>query len=276
MDYSEIYKTYDRENEAFENYIQSLREHAQAQRSNFLNVEPFSLSSGVWALNCMQIYYLNNIFFPDEEINRKFNDFGIRKHDLKWMMPIEELITHFDNLSEKGIVIYKNQFMSHLMVYLSVFTTLEVHSWAEVYRTTREGVALLDVTTQIDLAVDRVRYKAKRKYGLTKEQEVTNEIAKEIIKIENEANVKSSTIVSMLKGKFKKDFLFDWLKSSFPYSPNVLKQNQFLLTILPLMKYVFRNLKLAESIEEITDGNYAGKKIEKVHLHIIKKWIFKE
>lgn len=277
MDYSEIYKTCDQENESFENYIQTLKEHALAQRNNFLNTEPFSLSAAVWALNYMQIYYLNNIFFPDEEIYKKFNDFGIKKSDLRWMMPIAELKAHFDDLERKGIVIYKNQFMNHLMVYLSIFTTKDVMSWTELYRATRKGPVLLHPAAQIELAVDRVRPGVKkRNYKLTKEKMMTNAIAKKIIDTEEEANLKPNTIVSMMKGNINKEFLFDWLKDSFPYSPDVLKQDKFLITILPLMKYVFRNLAIPESIEDIPDGKYARRRIDKVQLHIIKKWIFKE
>lgn len=266
---------YNLENERFDKYVLSLNAHSSETKELFLRQEPFSLTGNIAGINYITAVYHNIVFFPDQELYNKFSDFGIRKESLRWLIPINELTSQFKNLEDSGIIIYKCAYIQHLIVYLSIQISLDTAEWGEIYEETRNGKRQLTPTSQIEKALGRINYNAKRKNKLTREQEAGNKVAQYILEVEKDANLPKNTIIGMVKGKIRKQFLVDWLKESFPYTDEVLKGNLFLQTTLPLHRFVFKDKHIPE-LEDIGTEEYKGKSIETIQAQFLRKWFFKK
>lgn len=265
-----IAENYQVQNEAFSNYVEDLRKHAQETKSTFLSVEPFSLTNNINGINYITGVYISVVFFPDEEIYKKFQDFGIPQKELAWMKSIDFYKEQFDLLAHENIIVYKLEFIKHLMVHLSINISNDVLKWAEF----TDGTKAEPITAELRNAKRRINYGMGREYAYSRKKEILNSLAKEFADLEEMNQMKKGELLRLMDGQMTRDFYTTWLEESFPYSSTVLRSNKFLLIIMPLFKEIFKNRKLPE-IEDITDLQYAGKKIETIQAQFLRKWIYK-
>lgn len=261
------------EDKAFDEYMSLFKKHANQVKEQFLKTEPFSLTQNIGGINFLTGVYLGVVFYPDNEIIENFKKFGIPKKELRWLTDLHELRKIFDSIQE-SVIIYKNEFIRHLMVHLSIRITNDVIKWGEVYEETRSGLKLMTSTTQIEKALDRRIKPATKKYSLTRQKEIVNAFAGELLSISNESKIPTTTITRLMKGQVVKQFYIDWLTNSFPYTVNVIKSNKFMNTIFPLLKLIFRDEKIPD-LTNIGD-KYPGKTLEVIRGQYFRKLIFKK
>ena len=278
----EILERYTQENEIFDKYIVELKNHFAKTKESFIRQPPFPLNNIAAANNMINIY-MSTVFFPDDEIEKKFLEFGIKKDDPRWLTNIEKWKEYFTILENAGTIIYRNKFMYYLHCHLTLKISHDVIGWCEIYEETKKGKKPLTLTSQIERALERTNYKSTRPYKPTREKEVLNAFGKEILEIEKNQNLPEHTILGLLRNKnIDKYFYADWLRDSFPYSEKFLKGNLFLSNMIPAFEYIFLDQipGLPKSLDELghnKNGNpkYLGKDLKTIQCQILRKWIFK-
>ena len=269
----DIINKVNQEDKAFEEYMSSLKKHADKVKDQFLKAEPFSLTQNIGGINFLTGVYLGVVFFPDKEVIEKFNQFGIPQKELRWLTDVHELREIFNSI-EESVIIYRNEIMRHLIVHLSIRITSDVIKWAEVYEKTRSGFRMQTPTSQIEKAIDRRKKPAIRKYLSTKEKEITNAFADEILRLSKENAISTTSLTGLIKGQVEKSFYIDWLLCSFPYPVNVIKSNKFLTIIFPLLELIFKDERIP-NLSNIGDY-YPGKSEEVIRGQYFRKLIFKK
>jgi len=258
--------------DAFNDYIKTLKDHASKTKKDFL-VQPVFVLNSEQTINYITGVYLGTVFFPDEELYEKFSEFGIKRQNLRWMIDINDLEQKFHKIRSFGIPVYRLEFMRHLMVHLSIQISIDVISWSEIYEQTRKGPRPVTLTSAIEKAIDRKTYNAKSPQKPGQKKQIAHLMAQELISMEKENIIDASFIISLMKGQIKKEFFIDWLRESLPMSERVLNSNLFLQRISPLLFYILQHKKIP-TLGSI--GNkYLGKSENTFQGQSFRKLIFK-
>lgn len=271
-----IEKQYNWQNENFDVYIKTLKTQSLSIKKEFLGIEPFALTNNIPGINYLTGIYLNTFPFPDEEIFNKFSEFGISKKNLQWMGVLDDLIKEFNTLAASNVIVYKCEFMRHMLVHLSVQISQEVFKWAEITDPKRK-FSEKTLTSELETALDRTKKKPARVYAPTRKKEIMNCLANEIRSIEEQHELGNGTLLRIMKGQITTAFYSDWLELSFPYTKDILKSNIFMQNITPLFRIILRGdgKKKIPEWEDIGQDQYKGKDLPTIQAQALRKWIYK-
>jgi hypothetical protein len=255
-----------RENQALDDYLLAFKKNHDDTKALFLITEPFSLANNVYGVNWLSLIYFNLCFYPDDEIFKKFEDFGVKRSALRWMDGIHVYLDCFEEM-EKEVAFYKMEFMQHLYVHLMIHISLDVFEWADFRRTDN-----FNLSTDLKNAFERFEYNA---FNPTKEYKTEMQfrsMIKDVTELQSNRIVTKTDIFRLLKGQVTKSFYSSWIQDSFPYKSEVLKSNDFLNRIVPLFKLILKKQKWPDPLDP---DKYLGKGEGVVYGQFLRRQLFK-
>lgn len=130
---SEVYKI--KIEKHFEDLLEFFKTRAESTANSFLN-EDYYLKTGNTKKDIdfsVFIYqtYEQLCFFPSEEIIQKFKHYGVPKPILKWLIPMDSILSEIECIEQnRGQIFLKNLALLNIYLHLTIKIRAEIMGWS--------------------------------------------------------------------------------------------------------------------------------------------------
>lgn len=227
------------------NTIQKLKQKSKISKAQFLNHDLSKLKTKpenyVTFLHTITGYYQQFSLFPDEEIIDRFRFWGIPRPQLKWMIPIDEILNELNELgrNEKFILSKTKAFLfiqQHL--YDKIFN--QIFSW---------GIKTTPKKTEIDLAKYSRLFFRRLKDGNGKLKKLKNpgeDLLQNIFSVVknqySDFRTFQTAYMNKVEGKTEKTYLMYILAEGIPISD--ISEADYLRSFFNLFRTICKDKKL--------------------------------
>ena len=276
----------------FEININELKGKAKKTKREFLSMECLEIKDQPNFLNALHLLeiYCDLMFFPDEEIYKKFQEFGYKKNVLTWFCHINEIVEEIEKIELNGdIIVWRNKLFDSIKLYYICQANIDVHIWAGQYKEnkykesasqkhkeeSRKEFKKISAVNDIELIYRRLDYNngVLKKIKGAKDGFLA-QVVSEFGALEKELGLKNESLFRLIKGQKPKFFLSDIITNCFFSGKRKSDPDYFLSSLYNLFRMFIKN-DLPDTTEIEDSGKYAGKSRQGWQAHEMTILIYK-
>ncbi len=290
--YEELSRLRSQDERDFEINMSVLKEKATQTKKKFLSLEPFEIKNQPNFRNANDLLeiYCDLMFFPNEDVYKKFEEFGYRKNQLTWFLHINQILEEIVRIETNGdIFVWRNKLIEAIRFYYICQANIDVHIWAGQYKEKKyqekKGKNLKQESKselkKISLVHDMEKITKRMMYGdgVLKKINGTKDhflaqVITEFSALEKELHFKKESLFKLIKGQKPKFFLSDIINNCFLSGKRKSEPDYFLSSLYNLFRMIIKtDLPDTEEIED--SGKYAGKSRQGWQAHEMRILIYK-